>query len=133
MRFDLIQSDKLGNHLIWHETVQVFSVWDGNADDAEFVGYLYFDLLWRENKYRGNQNVTIECVSFIHIAEMFANSFVIINIGLLETKRRQTPTLDHTNVRFSYLNPNQVRLVEAPRSGDAFPWLVYGSNEWLQH
>lgn len=63
LRFDLLTSEGLGNDLIWHETVQAFSVWDDGADIAEFLGYLYFDLLWRENKYRGNQNVTMECVS----------------------------------------------------------------------
>ncbi|PWY78057.1 zincin [Aspergillus sclerotioniger CBS 115572] len=55
LRFDAItaQSDQL-----WHESVQVFAVWDDRS--SEFIRYLHFDLLWRENKYRGNQNVTIE-------------------------------------------------------------------------
>ncbi|PYI05624.1 zincin [Aspergillus sclerotiicarbonarius CBS 121057] len=55
LRFESIaaQPDQL-----WHESVQAFSVWDEHT--SEFIGYLYFDLLWRENKYRGNQNVAIE-------------------------------------------------------------------------
>ncbi|RAL04267.1 M3 family metallopeptidase [Aspergillus ibericus CBS 121593] len=55
LRFDAITAD---TGQLWHESVQVFSVWDERT--SEFVGHLYFDLLWRENKYRGNQNVTIE-------------------------------------------------------------------------
>ncbi|KAF5707645.1 metallopeptidase [Fusarium mundagurra] len=55
---DMSQSD-LGSQYFWHHTVRAFSVWEQGQE--EFVGYLFFDLLWRENKYRGNQNVTHEC------------------------------------------------------------------------
>jgi metallopeptidase MepB len=58
IRFDRIQDVDAMN--VWHDSVQVFSVWDGTGTDADFMGYLYFDLLWRENKYRGNHNVTME-------------------------------------------------------------------------
>ncbi|KAJ5636993.1 peptidase family M3 [Penicillium lividum] len=59
LRFDSIPTDTLTGDLIWHDTVRGFSVWDIN--DNGFIGYLYFDLLWRENKYRGNQCVNIQC------------------------------------------------------------------------
>ncbi|KAJ5776809.1 peptidase family M3 [Penicillium odoratum] len=59
LRFDPIPTDILTGDLIWHDTVQGFSVWD--MSDNGFIGYLYFDLLWRENKYRGNQCVNIQC------------------------------------------------------------------------
>ncbi|KAF4948825.1 hypothetical protein FGADI_9383 [Fusarium gaditjirri] len=58
--FEMSQPD-LGSQYFWHPTVRAFSVWEEGQD--EFIGYLFFDLLWRENKYRGNQNVTHECVS----------------------------------------------------------------------
>ncbi|RAL00758.1 M3 family metallopeptidase [Aspergillus ibericus CBS 121593] len=59
LRFDPIPTESLPDNVIWHDTVRVFSVWDGK--DGGFIGYLYFDLLWRENKYRGNQSVNIQC------------------------------------------------------------------------
>lgn len=59
LRFDSIPADKLTGDLIWHESIRCFSVWD--ARNQSFIGYLYFDLLWRENKYRGNQSVNIQC------------------------------------------------------------------------
>lgn len=48
----------------WHEDVMAWSVWDERhgAEDV-FVGYLYADLLSRPNKYQGNQNVNLQCVS----------------------------------------------------------------------
>ncbi|KAJ6022237.1 peptidase family M3 [Penicillium herquei] len=58
LRFDSIPAEMMEDRL-WHETVRVFSVWD--TRNQEFIGYLYFDLLWRENKYRGNQCVNIQC------------------------------------------------------------------------
>ncbi|KAK9386936.1 peptidase family M3 [Lipomyces mesembrius] len=60
LRFDRIPKDDLEPRLLWHDRVQVFSVWDGQDGDAPFVGHLYFDLLYRENKYRHNQCVTVE-------------------------------------------------------------------------
>ncbi|KAJ5723575.1 peptidase family M3, partial [Penicillium malachiteum] len=59
LRFDSVPAEMITEDKIWHDTVQVFSVWD--TRDEEFIGYLYFDILWRENKYRGNQCVNIQC------------------------------------------------------------------------
>ncbi|KAJ9489491.1 hypothetical protein VN97_g3802 [Penicillium thymicola] len=59
LRFDSIPAERLTGDVVWHDTVRGFSVWD-TKDDC-FVGYLYFDLFWRENKYRGNQSVNIQC------------------------------------------------------------------------
>jgi metallopeptidase MepB len=56
IRFDRIRD--IDNINVWHDSVQVFSVWDETGADAELMGYLYFDLLWRENKFRGSHNVT---------------------------------------------------------------------------
>ncbi|KAH8653866.1 hypothetical protein BX600DRAFT_489382 [Xylariales sp. PMI_506] len=59
LRFVLIPSEELDNRYIWHDSVQVWEVWDDTC--AEFLGFLYFDLFWRENKYQGSQNVNIQC------------------------------------------------------------------------
>jgi metallopeptidase MepB len=60
IRFDLIPDDMLTEDVIWHDTIRAFSVWD--TEDGGFVGYLYFDLLWREYKFRGNQCVNLQAV-----------------------------------------------------------------------
>lgn len=47
----------------WHEDVMAWSVWDERTGSKDaFVGYIYADLLSRPNKYRGNQNVNLQCV-----------------------------------------------------------------------
>jgi metallopeptidase MepB len=61
LRFDPIPDDMLTEDAIWHDTIRAFSVWD--TKDGEFIGYLYFDLLWREYKFRGNQCVNLQAVS----------------------------------------------------------------------
>ncbi|KAF5234219.1 hypothetical protein FANTH_12219 [Fusarium anthophilum] len=59
LQFSEISHADLGSKYLWHPMVRAFSVWE--EGEGKFVGYLFFDLLWRENKYRGNQNVTHEC------------------------------------------------------------------------
>jgi metallopeptidase MepB len=63
LRFDPIPTEDVDPACLWHAGVRVFSVWEDAPDDKSFVGYLYFDLLRRDNKYKGNQNVTIQTVS----------------------------------------------------------------------
>lgn len=60
LRFDPIPDDMLGQDVIWHDSVRAFCVWDTN--DGEFIGYFYFDLLWREHKFRHNHDVNIQAV-----------------------------------------------------------------------
>jgi metallopeptidase MepB len=53
-------------HSTWHEDVDIWSVWDERTEEeGEFIGYLYADLLFRPNKYRGSQDVNLQCVSLI--------------------------------------------------------------------
>jgi metallopeptidase MepB len=48
----------------WHEDIRAYVVWDDReASKGQFIGYLYMDLLSRDNKYKGNQNVNLQCVS----------------------------------------------------------------------
>ncbi len=64
LQFVEIPKEAIEKDKIWHESVTVFAVWDvRRRPEREFVGYLYFDLLWRENKFRGAHNVTLEFVS----------------------------------------------------------------------
>jgi metallopeptidase MepB len=42
-----------GSDIVWHEDVQMFSVWDDVQQGGEFLGYLYLDLFTREGKYGG--------------------------------------------------------------------------------
>lgn len=66
LRFDPIPSEKLTGDVIRHDTVRGFSVWNMKGDGI--IVYVYLDLLWRENKYRGNQSVDIQCVCFFFLS-----------------------------------------------------------------
>ncbi|KAF5562706.1 hypothetical protein FNAPI_3025 [Fusarium napiforme] len=47
----------------WHEDVRAYSAWDDReASKGQFIGYLYMDLLSRDSKYKGNQNVNLQCI-----------------------------------------------------------------------
>lgn len=74
LRFDSIPTSELLDAKIWHSTVTVFAVWDTRQGEQTFVGYLYFDLLWRENKFRGAHNVTMESVSAAGYSSVFLES-----------------------------------------------------------
>ncbi|KNG91709.1 putative thimet oligopeptidase [Aspergillus nomiae NRRL 13137] len=47
-----------GDAPVWHEDVQVFSVWNSD-EDGGFVGYLYMDLFLREGKYANAANFNL--------------------------------------------------------------------------
>lgn len=58
LRFQRLSSEELVGKL-WHEDVEAWSVWD---DKNEFVGHLFSDVLYRDGKYKGNQNVNLQAV-----------------------------------------------------------------------
>lgn len=61
LKFTQIPPEELAHDKIWHETV---SAWESReASTNDFIGYLYLDLLMREWKYKGSQNMNIHCVS----------------------------------------------------------------------
>lgn len=49
-----------GSDIVWHQDVQVFSVWDDEAEGAGFVGYLYLDLFPRDGKYGHAANFNLQ-------------------------------------------------------------------------
>ncbi|KAI9718309.1 MAG: hypothetical protein M1828_006773 [Chrysothrix sp. TS-e1954] len=49
-----------GSDIVWHEDVQVFSVWDDEGEGSGFVGYLYLDLFPREGKYGHAANFNLQ-------------------------------------------------------------------------
>ncbi|KAJ5080906.1 hypothetical protein N7456_013616 [Penicillium angulare] len=49
-----------GNDIVWHEDVQVFSVWNDEGEGSGFVGYLYLDLFPREGKYGHAANFNLQ-------------------------------------------------------------------------
>lgn len=54
-----------GSDLVWHEDVQVFSVWDGEEEGSGFLSYLYLDLFPQEGKYGGASNFNLPPVSLL--------------------------------------------------------------------
>lgn len=49
---------------VWHADVSAWEVWDDRSEQRnQFIGYLYMDLVFRENKHRGCQNVNLQPVS----------------------------------------------------------------------
>lgn len=44
--------------------MEAWSVWDDRTEHkGEFIGYLFADILYRNGKYKGNQNVNPQAVS----------------------------------------------------------------------
>ena len=57
---DSISPSGKGDDIVWHEEVQVFSVWDDEGEGGEFVGYLYLDLFPRTGKYGHAANFNLQ-------------------------------------------------------------------------
>lgn len=57
---DTISPTGKGNDIVWHEEVQVFSVWDDEGEGGGFVGYLYLDLFPRVGKYGHAANFNLQ-------------------------------------------------------------------------
>lgn len=63
LRFDRVSGSDLDPAVKWHEDVEIYAVWDCPAEreeEADFVGYLYLDLLFRNHKYCNGQTVNLE-------------------------------------------------------------------------
>lgn len=87
LRFDRLAS--LSEEHRWHEDVMAWSVWDERESaDGAFVGYLYADLLSQPNKYQGNQNVNLQCVSaMIHRDLHSGNAMITIDYPIRDIQR----------------------------------------------
>lgn len=57
---DKIAASGKGSDIVWHQDVQVFSVWDDEGEGSDFVGYLYLDLFPREGKYGHAANFNLQ-------------------------------------------------------------------------
>lgn len=57
---DAVAPTGKGNDIVWHEDVQVFSVWNDAGEGSGFVGYLYLDLFPREGKYGHAANFNLQ-------------------------------------------------------------------------
>ncbi|ERF68645.1 hypothetical protein EPUS_09138 [Endocarpon pusillum Z07020] len=57
---DAISPSGKGNDIVWHDEVQVFSVWDDEGEGSGFVGYLYLDLFPRQGKYGHAANFNLQ-------------------------------------------------------------------------
>ena len=62
LRFAPIAREDLRG-FVWHKDVTCWTAWDTRPEqNNQFVGYLFFDVLARPYKYRGNQSVNIQPV-----------------------------------------------------------------------
>ena len=66
-----------GNDIVWHEDVQVFSVWNDEGEGSGFVGYLYLDLFPREGKYGHAANFNLQPVSFDFSLERLCSPLIL--------------------------------------------------------
>jgi metallopeptidase MepB len=57
---DKISPTSKGSDIVWHEEVQMFSVWDDEGEGSGFVGYLYLDLHPRPGKYGHAANFNLQ-------------------------------------------------------------------------
>ncbi|KAK5138442.1 hypothetical protein LTR08_000028 [Meristemomyces frigidus] len=57
---DAISETGKGEDIVWHQDVQVFSVWDDEGEGSGFVGYLYLDLHPRDGKYGHAANFNLQ-------------------------------------------------------------------------
>lgn len=57
---DNISPSGKGSDIVWHDEVQVFSVWDDEGEGSGFVGYLYLDLFPRQGKYGHAANFNLQ-------------------------------------------------------------------------
>lgn len=118
LRFTKLPPEEILPEHLWHESIQVFSVWDEGTAESSFVGYLYLDLLFREHKYRGNQNVTMEVVSAPLSHEFRLKDF----LGLIQFQSSQ-----------GYLKPDGTRHYPSTILECAFPTPTSTRPPLLQH
>ncbi|OJJ02041.1 hypothetical protein ASPVEDRAFT_41555 [Aspergillus versicolor CBS 583.65] len=57
---DQVATSGKGSDIVWHEDVQIFSVWDDEGEGGSFVGYLYLDLFPRPGKYGHAANFNLQ-------------------------------------------------------------------------
>ena len=53
----------LDRKLIWHEDVRMFSAWDTDQPEPDFLGYAYLDLFPREGKFTHAGHYALQRVS----------------------------------------------------------------------
>ncbi|KAI5273138.1 zincin [Aureobasidium subglaciale] len=76
---------KVASPPVWATKVEVWEVWDERIGrEQEFIGYLYLDLEFRENKHRGCQNANLQPLSTkqfraVAIADRLAKSYIDSN------------------------------------------------------
>lgn len=57
---DALSETGNGGDIVWHEDVQLFSVWNDEGEGDDFVGYLYLDLFPRDGKYGHAANFNLQ-------------------------------------------------------------------------
>lgn len=74
---------------LWEADVDVWSVWDDRPEmRGEFVGYLYLDMMDRQNKAKGGQTISLQPVS--HSIECPQLMVLTYFPGIHEARRKQS-------------------------------------------
>ncbi|KAI5285188.1 hypothetical protein KEM54_000762 [Ascosphaera aggregata] len=57
---DAVAESGNGDDVVWHEDVNMFTVWDDEGEGGGFVGYFYLDLFPRDGKYSHAANFNLQ-------------------------------------------------------------------------
>lgn len=57
---DKLSPSGKGVDITWHPDVQLFAVWDSEAEGGDFIGYLYLDIFPRDGKYGRGANMNLQ-------------------------------------------------------------------------
>lgn len=121
IQFRPISPDQLKGSA-WRQDVQAWAVWENErASEGQFIGYLYMDLLSRENKYKGNHNVNLQCVSASDAKEIMCAILTFLPTGLPQRRRYTSVPSDNFNVFLSTLHATRLRIAKAQPDSVTLP------------
>lgn len=108
----------------WHKDIEAWSVWDNRESHrGAFIGYLYSDILYREGKYKGNQNVNLQPVSMPYLSKLNSwRMMTLSNIALTvvsEARWIKGASGNNFDVQLLTLDNYWLRIAQTPRGQDS--------------
>lgn len=97
----------------WHRDVNAWNVWDDrDSHKGAFIGYLYSDILYRERKYKGNQNVNLQPVSPPYPAHSRSNSTNMARTVVFEARWIKGASSNNYHVQLLTLDSYWLRVAQ---------------------